>query len=575
MNFNWRRLRDVDQEKANNLAWRAELTVLVQEDDELREQGRRLCKTNLLALCYILGYCLITQDVHHEALAFFPEKDPNKNVEELGVDVISRRSMLLPRNTYKTTLDIANCVQYIIVYYMTIAILIICGIKDLAADFVDQIASFFYKKPNRPPTLFQALFPELCVEKEPERGQFTCALRQYEPKILEPLIWASSIASGTTGWHPDVLIFDDVANNRNSKDYAARVQITKAYKLARKIRKPTGLEIKIGTPYGTGDLFADEVLTARPGSYERLYKPAMRLLSGERLDPNGFPAEEEIELFFPEILSYDYLRDEYEGSYESFMSQYQLDIYGAAEVVFTEQAMLAAIVEEEKIPMEGRTFIHWRLPSKELKWNTAACAVGILYNSRAYIAEIEQGHYKPSVLAKIIHDIARNHGVHEISIEDAPGAQGMLPHILNYALTTGWDLRVKWIPFEKDGGVRDTSIRGMEALIAGGRLLFSDGLKVKQLMEGFLQYGMTDDHSIPDVVSKVAANLPPSIRNSETADEELAWDMMKERDRFNFIYGRGKYAKPEPEPEAEQEAYVEPERTHTDSGLEIIMPGLE
>ena len=575
MNFNWRKLRDPNQEKANNLAWRAELTVLVQEDDDLREQGRRLCKTNLLALCYILGYCLITQDVHHEAIAFFPEKDPNKNVEELGLDVVSRRSMLLPRNTYKTTLDIANCVQYIIVYYMTIAILIMCGVKDLAADFVDQISSFFYKKPNRPPTLFQSLFPELCVEKEPERGEFTAALRQYEPKILEPLIWSSSINSGISGWHPDVLIFDDVANNRNSKDYAARAALTKAYKLARKVRKPTGLEIKIGTPYGPGDLFSDEVLTARPGSYERLYKPALRLISGERLDPNGFPAEDEVELLFPEILPYEFLSDEYQGSYESFMSQYQLDIYGAAEVVFTEQAMLHAVVEEEKIPMEGRTFVHWRLPSKELKWNVAACAVGILFNNRMYVAEIQQGHYKPSVLAKIINDIARNHGVHQITIEDSPGAQEMNAHIMNYALTTGWDLRIEWTPFEKDGGVRDTKIRGMEALIAGGRLMFSDGLKVKQLMEGFLQYGMTDDHSIPDVVSKIAANLPPSIRNNETADEDLAWDMMKQRDKFNFIYGRGQYARPEPEPEDAEEVYVEPERTHTDAGLEIIMPGLE
>jgi hypothetical protein len=575
MHFNWRKLRDPKQEKANNVAWRAELTVLVQEDDELREDGRRLCETNLLALCYILGYCLITPEDHHDALAFFPEKDPNKNVQELAVGVKRRRSLLLPRNTYKTTIDFANCVQFIIVYHMTIAILILTGAKDLAFDFVDQVSSFFYHPKNRPPTLFQALYPELCTDEKPDRGEFTCPLRQREPKIVEPLIWGNSIGSSTTGWHPDVLVCDDMANNINSKTFEARVRLTKAYKLTRKILKPTGIEIKIGTPYGTGDLFVDEVLTARPGSYERLAKPAMRLLSGDRLDANGFPDESEVELFYPSILSYEYLRDEYEGSYESFMSQYMIDTYGAAEVVFTEAAMLAAMVEEEKIPMEGKTFIHWRLPSKELGWKLAACAVGIMYNNRVYIEEIQQGHYKPSVLAKLIHDVARSRGVHEISIEDAPGAQAMHPHILNHALTTGWEIRVTWEPFEHDGGVRDTSIRGIEALIAGGRLLFSDGLKVKQLMEGFLQYGMTDDHSIPDVVMHVARNLPASIRNNETADEELAWEMMRQRDKYNFIYGRGAYAPPEPDPEPEEEVYVEAERTHTHAGLEIIMPGLE
>jgi hypothetical protein len=74
----------------------------------------------------------------------------------------------------------------------------------------------------------------------------------------------------------------------------------------------------------------------------------------------------------------------------------------------------------------------------------------------------------------------------------------------------------------------------------------------------------------------VAQNLPSSIRNEEVADEEYAWDMMMQRDKFNFIYGRGAYAPPEPEPEdAEEVCYVEEERTHTDAGLEILIPGLE
>jgi hypothetical protein len=574
MHFNWRKLRDPQYERASNTAWRAELTVLVQEDPELKEEGRRCCETNLLALCYVLGYTLITQDVHHEAIAFFPEKDPNKNVEQLAVGIKRRRSLILPRNTYKTTLDFANCVQYIIVYHMTIAILIMCGAKELAFDFVDQVSSFFYKPMNRPPTLFQALYPELCIEKKPDRGEFTCPLRQREPEIVEPLIWGNSIASSTTGWHPDVLVLDDVNNNRNSNDFEARVKITKAYKLSRKILKPTGIEIKIGTPYGTGDLFNDEVLTARPGSYDRLYKPAMRLLSGERLDPNGFPNEDEIELAFPSILNYEFLREEYEGSYESFMSQYMLDTFGAAEVVFTEAAMLEAMVDEDRVPMEGRSFIHWRLPSRELKWKLAACAVGIMHNNRMFITEIQQGHYKPSVLARLIHDVARKHSLHEISIEDAPGARGMQPHIQNYALTTGWDIRIFWIPFEHDGGVRDTNIRSSEALIAGGRLKFSNALKVKQLMTGFLQYGMTDDHSIPDVVTHVADNLPQSIA-ADNSDEEAAWETMRERDHFNMVYGRGAYAPPEPEPEEMDGGYEEPERTVNDLGLEIIMPGLE
>jgi hypothetical protein len=574
--FNWRRLRDPNQERGDNRAWRAELTELVLADEEIKEDGRRCCKTNLLALCYVLGYCLITEDVHHEAVAFFPEIDPAQTVEELHVGRKRRRTLLYPRNTYKTTLDLAYCVQLILHYYMTLAILIMSGAKDLAFAFVDQIASFFIKPSYRAPTLFQALFPELCLSKPPkDSGQFTCPLRQHEPKIVEPLIWANSIDSNTTGWHPDVLVYDDINTNRNSKNYEGRVRITKAYKLTRKILKPTGIEIKIGTPYGLGDTFSDEVLTARPGSYHRVFKPAMRLLNGERLDPNGFPTEDEVELLFPTILSYEFLREEYEADFEFFMSQYMLDSYGAAELVFTDAQMLAAMVEEADLPLEGTRFVHFRLPCRSANWLTTSGAVGLMHRNRMYITETIQGHYKPSVLAKMIHDTARRNGTHNVEIEESPGARLIQPAVNNYSLTTGWDIQITWTEFQADAAERDTRIRSIEPLLASSRLYFSNSLKTKPLIQGFVQYGMTEDSGLPDVVSRVADNLPVSIAATELEEEDLAWEMMRERDKYNLIYGRGQYTPVEPEPE---EVAVEPgieDRLYNDQGLEVVMPGLE
>lgn len=574
--YDWRRLKDANQERGDNRAWRAELTDIVLHDDEVKEDGRRVCKNNLLGLAYTLGYCLIDEAIHHEAIRFFPEIDPAQTVSELHIGRKRRRTLLYPRNTYKTTLDIAYCVQLILHYYMTIAILIMSGGKDLAFAFVDQIASFFIRPPHRSPTLFQALFPELCVSKSPkEAGQFTCSLRQHEPKIVEPMIWANSIDSNTTGWHPDVLIYDDINTNRNSKKYEGRVAVTKAYKLTRKILKPTGFEIKIGTPYGLGDTFSDEVMTARPGSYHRVFKPALRLLNGERLDPNGFPAEHEVELLFPAILSYEFLREEYEADYEYFMSQYLLDSYGAAELVFTEAQMLAAMVDEGDLPMEGQRFIHFRLSCRSLNWQTTSGAVGISHRNRMFIAETWNGHYKPSVLARLIHNAARTHGLHNVSMEESPGARLIQPAIDNYALTTGWPIHITWTEYQADAGERDTRIRNLEPLLASSRLFFSNGLKIKPLLEGFVQYGMMDESGLPDVVSRVADNLPISIAASELDDEDLAWEMMRERDKFNLIYGRGVYSPQEPEPEEiEPESGIEDQR-YNSQGLEIIMPGLE
>lgn len=572
--FNWRKLRDPRQEKADNRLWRSQLTAMVLEDEECREDGRRVCKTNLLALCYTLGYCLITEDVHHEALKFFPEIDANKTVEELSQGVKRRRSLMLPRNTYKTTMDIAYVVQLCLTYYMTIGILILSGGKELAAAFVDQIASFFVHPDNRPVTLFQALFPELCIQRQKISGVFTAGQRQREPEIIEPLVWSNSIDSSTTGWHPDVLILDDVNTNRNSNSFTSRVRVTKAYKLSRKILKPTGIEMMIGTPYGAGDLFNDQLLTARPGSYDRVFKPALRLANAQRLDPDGFPAEEDVELLFPTILSYDFLREEYEADYASFMSQYCLDSYGASEIVFDETEVLNAMEDADKLPMVGEHFLALRLPCRSMRWTTVSGAVGLMHRNRMYIVDLIHGHYKPSVMAKVVHNLARRYELHRIAIEDSPGARIYQPAIDNYALSTGWRISIDWMEPDADVGERDIRIRSMEALIATSRLRFSTNLKTKPLITGLVEYGMHDDTGLPDVISRIADHLPVSVANEEHADDD-SWKMMMERDHFNLVYGRGPYAPPEPEPEEEEpEPRIEDQQL-TETGLQVIMPGLE
>jgi hypothetical protein len=574
MHFNWRRLRDPNQEGGVNRAWRTELTAMVQADEVLREEGRRCCENNLLALAYVLGYCLITEDVHREAIDFFPRIDSTKNVSELSRGLKRRRSLLYPRNTYKSTLDLCYCVQLILNYFMTIGILILSGSKELSFAFVDQVASFFIRR-GTTVSLFQALFPELCVDRWKPSGWFIAGMRQMEPEIIEPLIWANSLESATTGWHPDVLICDDVNNNRNSRNYDSRIRLTKDYKLVRKILKPTGIELKIGTMYGPGDIFNDEVLTARPGSYDRVMKPAMRLKSGERLDANGFPDEDEVDLLLPSILSYDFLREEYEADYASFMSQYLLDSYGAAEIVFGEREMLGVMVEESRVPLEGRIHVAFRLPCRSKQWATLNGAVGIEAHNRMYVSDIVQGHFKPSMMAKKIHDVARAAGQHRVAIEESPGAHVYEAAIQNYALTTGWPLQITWTPFEDDDADRDTRIRNLEAQIAGGRLLFSTGVKTKPLLTGFLEYGMITESGLPDVISRLAANLPSSIASDSIEDDD-AWRMMQQRDLYNMVYQRGRYAPVEPEPEeiAAEEPAIEDQR-YMDNGLEILIPGLE
>jgi hypothetical protein len=197
-----------------------------------------------------------------------------------------------------------------------------------------------------------------------------------------------------------------------------------------------------------------------------------------------------------------------------------------------------------------------------------------MYHNRMFITDIVQGHYKPSNMAKMIHDLARKHGLHRVSIEESPGARAMQPVINNYAITTGWPIQINWTEFEEDAGVRDIRIRSIEALIASSRLLFSTEVKTKPLITGFVEYGMMEETGLPDVISRVADNLPVSIANEEAGEEE--WKAYRERDKYNWIYGRGQYAPSEPEPE--EMPYEEPgieDQKYMENGLEILIPGLE
>jgi hypothetical protein len=560
------------------------LTRAVKADAKVREEGRNITQRNLLALCWVLGYCLFDEEVHREAIQFFPPKDPTLTLNEwIGQSNEAYKrvgTLLLPRGVFKSTLSMVNCAQLLICWPEDIAIMIVCGRADLAFDFVSDVGGYFFRKHrDSEPTLFQALWPDLCVYSAPDKDGFTTAKRRTVPPMIEPAIWGESIESGVSGYHPNILISDDIHNNRNSRTIDGRSAITKKYKLAKKVLLPIGSEYRIGTIYGAKDIFCDEVDNLKPGTNRRVLRPAIRRRDGERMDENGFPDENEVELCFPTILSYDFLRAEYEADFDTFCSQYLLDQWGGNEVVFPERKLLAAMVDEAALPMEGEVIMHWRFPCMRRGWYTAVCAVGQIWKNRLYIIDAHQGYYPPSMLAKMVINTARQHYIHHVSVEDSPGARMMIPAIDNYALTCGWTLTMDWIggggneESEEDSGTRDLRIRNTEAVLSTGRLKFFRGIRqMKKIMAEYTQYAIIPDMGFPDVVSRIADHLPRSIALEGLQNAKESYRAMQEHDSFNQYFNRGPYAPPEPEPEPPPD--IEDER-FTSDGLEILIPGLE
>ncbi len=175
-------------------------------DDPLTMQRmflyRYMAQTNLFALCHLLEKYKdttdktyvwtdgVTHNTHEEICNdFFVCKNPLVlTFKDFATNYVDQkeRLLLVPRGGFKSSIDMADCIQWII-NWPEVTIMILTGVLDLAVDFVKEIKSHFTlddgacegqnlystKKPIKPrtvldgsPFMFQVLFAEHCIAKD-------------------------------------------------------------------------------------------------------------------------------------------------------------------------------------------------------------------------------------------------------------------------------------------------------------------------------------------------------------------------------------------------------------------------
>jgi hypothetical protein len=571
--FDWERLRE-------DVIYRASLTSAIKTNETLRDEGKLVCKTNLLALCYVLGYTKINPQVHREALEFFLPRDLQKPYDQQGEGQKKRGTLLYPRGTFKTTIDEADTVQEVICFPEVCTVFLLCANQNLADALVDNVGFHFVVRDPDNPTLFQALFTDLCIG--PPRGgsfsgRFSTAKRQQQPPIKESAVMGFSVEAGVSGWHCRRFKGDDMANNRNMRTAKSQADVDRNYNINRKMLMPGGIEDKMGTRYGPFDPYGMELSKVRPDTMRYIVKPALRRLDGSRIDLNGFPNEEDVELLFEPLgLTYEYLQTEYEADPASFMTQFMNDAHGAHEVVFDPQVIASVSRPGDEMPLGGSVYIAWRFPCKSFGFTNASAMVGMLEGGRMYLVDAVYGTLRMSTLAMKVVSLAKKWGHSSIEVEDSPGARHVESAIKNYALTLGWPIFIQWTPSD-EASERDLRIKGLEPKIAGSRVIISTDLAVgNKLYAQLTTYGMMEENALPDVASRVAAHLPASIamQEDDSADNDLAWEQMKERDMYNRLHGAGEYAPQQDEEESEEEPFMSNELQPNPWGYDAEMPGL-
>lgn len=508
---------------------------------------------------------------------FFVKKDPSKSLAEQ--DKIKEGLLLYPRKAYKSTLSIVDCVQWIICF-PNIRILVLTGLDSLATAFVDELNEYFCIQDEEKPSLFQALFPEFCIRpKNRYVGEFHCPARTKYSK--DPTVAASSIESNNSGWAVDLLKCDDVVTDENAENALRIAKVTKKYHMARKLVMSYGYRETIGTRYELEDLYGQMLQTygiqelygdiRKPEEFKYLSLPAWwkkGSLTYETPDLNELPNEDEVEILFPENLSYRFLCREWKNDKHTFASQQLNDPIGASDVIFRREEMVAATLPYQQLPSDGRTYIAWDLAYSAKKGRDWCVGAVGRYDSagRLWILECIRGRYKPHELPFVIVKAIKDWSPEQTGIEHTVGVQWLMPEMDRYARQMGVELKVNYFELETKTGATEERVKNLETLLNDKRLIFSANIScldrlyfeferwTPKIVTGGTAFTGHDD--IIKAISWLQKFRPQSGMPQDQEGVNTAMRRQIERDLSDRVYGMGIFAPAVP-------AYQEPVDPYT------------
>src|ERR1700761_114892 len=263
----------------------------IRDDKDYREELRHRCRTDHMFLAPLLGYTKFHPIIHGPAADLYVKKNPHLPIEEQHE--IKNRMHLDPRHTYKTTMGIVDTVQWIICF-PNITIMNETATLPLANALTSTQARKFYKSKTAQPTMFQILFPEWIVDKEPD-GTYRAPC-QTEHTVEETLM-STSVRASQSGWHPHIFQPDDAADTENSGlqagDTVRRGVWARHSTNLNTLRHGGDINMR-GTRYHPFDIYGMTLKTMVPGKWLTLIRGSLIVKNGKRLKEGFFPREEDV-----------------------------------------------------------------------------------------------------------------------------------------------------------------------------------------------------------------------------------------------------------------------------------------
>lgn len=543
------------------------------------------CRTNLMFLGREVFNKLFTFSTHARICNFFVQKNPSLALDEQ--DDTKKRLLLFPRGGFKSTIDLIDCVQWII-NFPDVRILVVTAESGLATAFIGELKNYFVVSLGATPTNFQTLFPTFTVPKKSDgpEDQFVCPCRTSgDEKKKEPTAWAASILSNLPGWHCDIMKSDDVINDKNSDTAVLIGKVKKKANMAGALVDPGGYKDFIGTPYAPNDLYtAVKIDVEDELDLKELSKPAwwLRQESIHKEERDCVDVDYELLFEFDKLgkkrLTHKFLREARRTDPQMFNSQYLLNPAGIKKIKFSLELLLKQTISREQLPAKLSYYILWDFAYAANTQNdySVGAVIGLDEENRIYVLEILRDHYLDSELARAVATSNHQYRPRLVPVENSNGAQFLESSIRRYSEEMGVDyIPLDFFKVDRSLNAKATRIGALEPLLRDGRLFFLNEIDcLDDLYKEFKEFGSAIHDDIPDAISHVHRILPTQLSMppggpAEKERRQRVWKALEERRFEDMIFQQGEYAPVIPQ------APIEPEPgTGNDIDDPYGIPGL-
>lgn len=583
------------------------------EFDALRLEVARyrfMAQTNLFFLGRVLGYSKLTDheyewfnpqtklwETHntHEEICnqFFVQKDPATfgTFEAFAHDadaknMLKTRLLLVPRGGFKSSMNMADCVQWIICW-PEVTIGILTGKLGLADDFVGEVKAHFTLDENfetkgqrydnfRPRMLknkltgkqtvsmFQVLFPEHCVKPDEGKGtEFQTPACTAGDK--EPTIRATGIEQSLAGSHFCLLKLDDVVTEENSLTVTRIEDINHRIGIDKALMHSYGFLDIIGTWYDERDYYGVQVaydeklfLASQKNDSMSIYRravwqPTAACLASGKVEAEW--TESDVIMWFPSQLPFKLMRALSQTEPDVFAIKYLNDPRQINKIKFPKELLMRKTITHNVVPQQGMIVTVIDSAYSTQSWaDYTVILTAIISGGKFFIVNMVRGRFNEYELPAVIASTGYKWKPKQIMIEEIMGTKFVVREVRREMDKLKISIPIRTGGMGQGNKARSKTMKAKPVLrlLGDDRLYFVNSCEgLEEIYTEMSQFTGTKDDKHDDIVSAISLLVeifsPYADMGAKVAAVQQTYvSSAQDFERHQQIYGLGKYAEKNP-----------------------------